>query len=70
MFYERCLCGWLRSSRTLRKWMIVLKRYQAISTHIDGYSYENDNMQFIFPFEEQTKWLNVHLIIIKLCKSS
>ena len=35
--------------------MIVLKRYQAISTHIDGYSYENDNMQFIFPFEEQTK---------------
>ena len=50
--------------------MIVLKRYHAISTHIDGYTYENDNMQFLFPFEEQTKWLNVYLIISNLCKSS
>ena len=50
--------------------MIMLKRYQAISTHLDGYSYENDNMQFLFPFEEQTKWVNVHLIISNLCMSS
>ena len=35
--------------------MIVLKRYQAISTHLDGYRYENDIVQFLFPFEELTK---------------
>ena len=50
--------------------MILLKRYQAISTHLDGYSYENDIVKFLFPFEELTKWVNVHLNIGNFCMSS
>ena len=66
---DACVVSWDLQELWENEWL-CWKRYHAISTHIDGYSYENDNMQFLFPFEEQTKWLNVYLIISNLCKSS